>query len=243
MSNPNAIAESGCFVTTQWTQVINVIQQGNDDAAWRALVEFCERYRPAICNFFCRRGCSPGDAEDLAQAFFTSRIIEKWDQRDTFLHAAKRGPQMRFRSFLCHVLWCFLHDHWKTRTTQKAGGGACHIPLEDLEASTEGADGESFKNFGREFDRAFARELLLKAAGRSKHSRHLVAHLRQEISQEEAAQQLGLSVGAFKQAYHRFRQRLALDLHEEVANLAGPDEEEIRAELKYLMSLFAEQIA
>ena len=240
MPSSNASAGSGCFVTTQWTQVIHVIQQGNDEAAWRALVEFCERYRPAVYQFFCRRGCSPSEGEDLTQAFFTSRILEKWEQRDTFLHTAQRGPKMMFRSFLCHVLWRFLQDEWRKRSSQKAGGGVCHLPLDELEVSAAGAEGESCKGFGREFDRAFAREILQKAAGRSKHSGHLLAHLRQELTQEEAAQALGLTLGAFKQAYHRFRQRLATDLREEVAHLVGPEEEEIRAELKYLMGLFSE---
>ncbi len=229
------------YPTTQWTQIIEVIQRGDSDAAGVALGEFCERYRPAIYNFFRQRGkCSHEEAEDHTQAFFASRILEGWDRRNGFLHTAQRGEQTRFRSFLCHVLWRFLQDEWKRTAAKKAGGGVAHVPLDDLELFGGPADPRAFESFGQKFDRVFAQEIIQRAAERSKHSRHLMAHLRGEISQQEAAQELGLTENAFKQAHHRFRERLALDLWEEVGKLVGPDENEIRAELKYLMSLFAQ---
>jgi DNA-directed RNA polymerase specialized sigma24 family protein len=238
MTNPEPASLPSCFPTTQWTQLIGVIQQGDDQTAWKALAQFCELYRPAIRNFFRRRGCSPEEADDHTQAFFASRILQGWDQREGFLHTAQRGGSARFRSFLAHVLWRFLQDEWKKRTTQKAGAGVVHVPLEGLELADDRSEGEAFGSFGREFDRLFALEIIRKAAERSRHSKHLLTHLRGELTQEEAARELGLTPNAFKQAYHRFRQRLALDLWEEVARLAGPDEKEVRAEIEYLMSLF-----
>jgi DNA-directed RNA polymerase specialized sigma24 family protein len=234
---------SSCFPTTQWTQLIGVMQQGDDQTAWRALVQFCELYRPAIHNFFRRRGCSLEESDDHTQAFFASRILQGWDRREGFLHTAQRGGSVRFRSFLSHVLWRFLQDEWKRRATQKAGAGVVHVPLEGLELADDRADTEAFRSFGREFDRLFALEIIRKAAERSRHSKHLLAHLRGELTQEEGARELGLTPNAFKQAYHRFRQRLALDLWEEVSKLAGPDEKEIRSEIEYLMSLFSGSIA
>lgn len=240
MSDPKKTMSSGCFPTTQWTQIIGVIQNGSDGAAWNALSEFCERYRPAIHHFFRRRGCSHEEAEDHTQAFFTSRILERWAGRDGFLHTAQPNGDTKFRGFLCHVLWRFLQDEWKARTTIRAGGKISHIPLEDLDISKDCADGEASQRFGREFDRVLALEIIRKAAERSKHSKCLEAHLRGEISQKDAAKELGVSENTFKQAYSRFRERLAKELWEEVAKLVGPDEQEIRAEIKYLMSLFAE---
>jgi RNA polymerase sigma factor (sigma-70 family) len=240
-SERQTTATSSCFPATQWTQVINVIQEGNEAAAWAALAQFCEQYRPAIYNFFRRRGSSHEEAEDYTQAFFSGRIVEHWEKRDGFLQTAQRGGTTRFRSFLCHVLWRFLQDEWKKRSSIRAGGGVKHVPLDELELACDGAEGEAFKRFGREFDQTFAREILCRSAERSRHSSHLLAHLRGEITQEEAAQQLGLTANAFKQAYHRFRQRLAADLREEVRNLVGPDQQEVRAEIEYLMSLFMEQ--
>jgi DNA-directed RNA polymerase specialized sigma24 family protein len=240
MSDPKTEALSGCFPTTQWTQIIRVIQAGDEASAWGALADFCEGYRPAIRDFFRRRGCGPEEAEDLTQSFFETRVMKPWCQRNGFLHAARQGPETRFRCFLCQVLWRFLQDEWKRRKTLKAGGGSSFIPLEEGELAAGGAEDDAYTKFGREFDRVFALQILHRAAGSSRHSKYLVAHLRGEISQEEAAGHLGLSANAFKQAHYRFRRRLEADLREEVLKLVGPDEKEIRGELKYLMSLFDE---
>ena len=240
MSDSKAMPTSGCFPTTEWTRVITVIQQGDESAAFKALGEFCERYRPAIRNFFRRRGCSEDQAEDYTQAFFETRIVTRWAKRDGPLHIVQRDGQGLFRCFLCHVLWRFLQDEWKKQLAARAGGGVTHVPLDDLQLAEGDGEQEGFNKFGREFDREFAREIIRKAAERSRHSQYLLAHLRGEMSQEEAAGHLGLTANAFKQAYHRFRQRLAQDLWEEVSKLAGPGEKEIRAEIRYLMSLFAE---
>lgn len=240
MSGSAQLSSSGSFPTTQWTQLIGVIQNGDHQTAWPALADFCARYRPAICNFFRQRGCAPEQAEDFTQDFFASRILEKWEDRDGFLHVAHKSEGGHFRSFLCHVLWRFLQDKWKTANSRKAGGGATHIPLDGLECWKRLSDLETYESFGREFDRVFALEVIRRAAQRSKHSKYLEAHLRGEISQQEAARELGISENAFKQSYCRFRERLAKDLWEEVSKLVGPDHGETRAEISYLMSLFAE---
>lgn len=82
--------------------------------------------------------------------------------------------------------------------------------------------------------------IIEKAAARSTHSKCLMDHLRGVISQQEAADALGLSKESFKVAYHRFRQRLAKTLQEEVRIVVGPDENDIREEISYLMSVFLE---
>jgi len=232
---------SGCFPQTQWTLLIDVIQNEQGTVSLEALSQFCEAYRPAVLNFFLRRGYDREQAEDYTQSFFASRIIEKWDGRDGFLHAAQRSANRRFRSFLSHVLWRFLQDQTKARMSQKAGGSLPHVPLAEPGMPGEAVDQEALKRFGRDFDRAFALTLIQKAAGRSKHSEFLVAHLRGEISQRDAADRMTVSEGAFKKAFFDFRKRLARELWEEVCVLVGPKEEDVRAEIEYLMSLFAEQ--
>lgn len=227
-----------CFPTTQWTQVIEVIQRSDPPTAMAALNEFCERYRPAVYQFFRRKGRGHEVAEDYTQEFFTSRVLKQWDRRTGFLYTAERGEQRRFRSFLAHVLWRFLQTEWTRERSSRTGGSTPHLSLADIPPSEEPAADDDFKSFGSEFDRAFALEILQRAARRSKHSKYLLAHFFEELSQSEAARELGYSENSFKQAYHRFRERLARDLWEEVAQLAGPDENEIRAEIRYLMSLF-----
>jgi DNA-directed RNA polymerase specialized sigma24 family protein len=203
------------------------------------MAEFCKHYRPAIVSFFLRRGCRPEQAEEYTQSFFLSRVLAKWEGRSGFLHSVQQDEQKRFRSFLSRVLWCFLKDQWKAERCAKCGGDFLHIPLEEMKAS-EGGDTKAFESYGREFDRTFALEIIRRAAARSKHSRYLEAHLRGELPQQEAAQAMGISENAFKQAYHNFRKRLAKNLWDEVSRLAGPDEREIRGEIAYLMALFAD---
>lgn len=239
MRDEQTEAASGCFPTTQWTLILEAIQSGDQAAAWEALNRFCERYRPAVRNFFLRRGLNPEQAEDYTQAFFTSRIVEKWDERDGFLHSVERRGNDKFRSFLSHVLWRFLQDEQRKQRAAKAGGQVEHISLSDPESRIGEICGESFEGFGREFDRVLALEIIQRAVSHSKHSKHHEAHLRGDMSQAEAAKELGMEENAFKQAHHRFRERLARDIWEEVSKLSGPDEAETRAEIRYLMSLFA----
>jgi DNA-directed RNA polymerase specialized sigma24 family protein len=224
---------SGSFPTTQWTLILEVMKVGDPAAALNALGSFCECYRPAIRNFFLRRGLSREQAEDFTQSFFTSRVFEKWETRESFLHNVERREASKFRSFLSHVLWRFLQDEWR-----KSDRNAAHVSLSDPEFPVEEICGNTFENFGREFDRVLALDIIQKAACRSKNSRHHLAHLQGEISQAQAAKELGMLENTFKQAHFRFRERLARDLWDEVSRMSGPNEVEVREEIRYLMSLF-----
>lgn len=236
----NTASLSGCFPTTQWTVVLNVIQQGDAVAASAALEDFCAQYRPAIRNFFVRRGVDPDQAEEYTQNFFVQRILKPWAGRDGFLHTAERRAGGKFRGFLSHVLWLHLHDEWRRKSAVTTGGRTEKISLSDPDLRMEELCGVSYETFGRELDRELALEIIRKAAARSRHSKYHEAHLRGEMTQAEAAQELGMKENAFKVAHHRFQERLSRDIWAEVSNLVGPDETEVRAEIAYLMSLFAE---
>ena len=240
MADGTANQAAGRYPTTMWTQVIDVIQKGDGDLAWAALSEFCQSYRPAVLSFFRRHSSSPEQAEDYTQAFFESRILKRWEDRAGFLHSVERTEGGRFRAFLAHVLWRFLQDEWKKDSSQRGGKAIPHVPWDELQEGGAGGVTAPSAAFGREFDQAFALEIIQKAARRSRHSQHLMAHLQGELSQVEAAAALGLSANAFKAAYFRFRERLAEDLREEVQRLVGVDAGEVRAEILHLMSLFAD---
>ncbi len=240
MGDDNLSTAPQCFPTTQWTLVLNVIQRDDGAAATDALGTFCERYRQAIRNFFLRKGVKPDRAEDYTQLFFTEKILKRWNGRDGFLHTARRIESCRFRSFLSHVLWRFLQDQWGKERAITTGGQAAHVSLSDPELHLDETIPGTYEVFGREFDRELALEIIRKAAARSRHSKYHEAHLRGEMTQAEAARELGMQENAFKVAHHRFRERLARDLWAEVSRLVGPDEAEVRAEIAYLMSLFAE---
>jgi DNA-directed RNA polymerase specialized sigma24 family protein len=149
----------------------------------------------------------------------------------------ERKEQSKFRTFLANAMRWFLMDHWKGRRTIKAGGdekiGSLDAFLEDGGAVAAANKDE----FGHEFDLAFALHLLNLASNRFKHAEQLEAHLRGKISQKQAAEELGMSENSFRQAYMRFRERLAQSWRAEISKVVGPDEKEIRAEMQYLMAL------
>src|SRR6185503_772772 len=100
----------GPSTSTLWTQVIEVIQHEDGESAARALNDFCAHYRPVIVGFFRQRQWREDQAEDLAQEFFSSRVVASIDSRDGFLHRARRGEPGSFRRFLASVLWHFHYD-------------------------------------------------------------------------------------------------------------------------------------
>jgi DNA-directed RNA polymerase specialized sigma24 family protein len=233
------------FPTTQWTLIINAIQKGDEPTAQAALAAFCRGYRRAVYNFFRRRGCNHEDADDHTHNFFTSRVFERWDDRDGMLHTVQRDEQRKFRTFLANRLWWFLKDEWTKQRTQRAGGALARIPLEDLDKSGEGADLSASKLVGRDFDRALAVETITKAVQRATRSKSFLSYFVSEhagkgVSQEAAAKELDMTIGAFKKNYYEFRQRLRKDLFKEVGRYAGPDKREIETEIKYLIALFVE---
>lgn len=233
------------FPTTEWTSIINAIQNGDEPTARAALTAFCQGYRPAIYNFFRRRGCNHEDADDHTQNFFRSRVFERWGDRDGLLHTVEREENRLFRTFLATRLCWFLKDEWTRQRTQKAGGSLARIPLDNLDKSGEGADLSAARLVGQDFDRAFAVETITKAVQRSTRSKSflsyfVVEHTGKGMSQQEAAGELGMTVGAFKKNYHEFRQRLREELFKEVGKYAGPDKSEIEAEIKYLIALYSE---
>ena len=240
MKPQDSTPSAGCFPTTEWTVLLDVIQKGDSASAAAALEDFCERYRPAIRNFFVRRGVDADQAEDYTQNFFVQRILSPWEGREGFLHKAERRAAGKFRGFLCHLLWLHLQDEWRRKSAACRGGQMQPISLSGPDFPVEELCGISYETFGRDFDRQLALEVIRKAAARSRHSKYHEAHLRGEMTQAEAARELGMQENAFKVAHHRFRERLARDIWAEVASLAGPEEADIRAEIAYLMSLFAE---
>jgi len=126
------------------------------------------------------------------RCFSTEKILKRWDDRDSFLHMARRIESCRFRGFLSHVLWRFLQDQWGKEKAVTTGGQTAHVSLSDPELHADEIIPGTYEVFGREFDRVFALEVIRKAANHSKHSKFHMAHLRREITQAEAAKELGM---------------------------------------------------
>lgn len=225
--------------STMWTQVIEVIQNGDPSAAARALEAFCRSYHPVIVSFFGQRGCTPEDAEDYAQEFFSSSILDPLEARKSLIHRADRQRNGRFRPYLFQALRNFYVEKLRQRLRQRTGGAAQHVTVEDQELSE---DGEAARRMERRFDRTLALEVIQRAASQATRSRQFLACLRGEMSQREAAQQLDLTEGAFKVAYHRFRRDFPQKLRDEVAKLVvETDPAAVEEEIRYLMDLFSRE--
>jgi len=224
-----------------WTQVIEVIQQGDPVATARALEEFCRSYHPVIVSFFQQRGCGPEDAEDFAQEFFEGDIISQMEARKSLIHRADRQRNGRFRPYLFTALKNFYTEKVRQRFRKKSGGGVQHVPVETHEVSE---NGDAAQRMERGFDRALALEVIQRAARHATRSEQYLACLRGELSQREAAAQLDISENTFKQGYFRFRNDLPRHLRDEVAKLvAEADPAALEDEIRYLMKLFSAETA
>ena len=236
-NNPSLDGEPTKFPVTQWTSIIEVIQKGDDEVAWKALGDFCESYRRAVYNFFRRRNVSHEDAEEYTQEFFLTRIHKRWDVREGFLFKAHRTHKGKFRCFLSTALRRFLIDKWRESGRMPSEVGDPDSILATLELARD----EESVGFEHQLDREVALETIRKAAGRSTHSAYHLAHFRGAMTQAEAAKELRITENAFKQSYARFRESFPHNLREEVKKLVGPEKGEVEAEIKHLMAAFSRQ--
>jgi len=228
---------NGSFPTTQWTLVVNAIQKGDHAVAEAALNRFCEKYRPAIVNFFRRRGSTPEQAEDYAQEFFLTKVHKLWEDRSGFLFNVQQDKTKRFRSFLATALHYFLIDQWRKRKApQHLGASVDDHPDSTSAAGTDGT--EESEKIQHEVDRALALQTIRDAIKKAQPSPYHVKFFNGEISQKEAAAALNQSEDAFTQSYKRFRQRLRDELRLAVAEMIH-DEEDTDSEIKYFLSIFA----
>ena len=223
------------FLTTQWG-LITASAQGSAEA--RAALEGLYRaYCHPVYTFIRRRGYSRPDAQDLTQDFFI-HLLEKG-------MLGRADPERgRFRSFLLGALDHFL-AHAAERARAKKRAGACQwVFLDDEAAETryQLAAPESM-TADKLFDARWAAALIeaalarlraeLDSAGKGRLLDVLQGLLLggADRSYQQAADALGLSLGALKTAVHRLRNRYRALLREEVARTVtrpGDVEEELR---------------
>lgn len=206
--------------------------------AERAMDELCQRYWPALQRFAIGLGCSPHDADDMAQGFFL-KIIEK----DLFNRADPlRG---KFRTFLITAFRRHMQDVWSGANAAKRGGDAEVVSYET--APDEGGDGPDDALFDREWARQVMELSLDRLQARYTKDDQggvfevLRPHLTGDLPEggiAELADRLEISDGAAKVALHRIRKRFAEELRAEVAETLG-EEDSIEDELRYLMSAIA----
>jgi RNA polymerase sigma-70 factor (ECF subfamily) len=165
----------------------------------------------------------------------------------------ERADRMRgrFRSFLLGALARFLADAADKREALKRGGAQVHFDWASAEAGN-GHEVSCPPEIAQVFDREWALTMLECALARvrEEYSRqrpqHVFAVLQRFLpgsarppSYEEAAQQLGVSLGALRSEVHRLRGRLRMLLREEVAQTVSAPHE-IEPEMGHLRRVLME---
>lgn len=211
-SNHELSPPAHAFVTTQWTRVLEA--RGDSSDAKAALSDLCAAYYAPVFAFVRRNSPDENAARDLTQEFFARLLTAR---------TLKADPQRgRFRSYLLAAVKNFLADMRDHANAAKRGGGSVPMPLEagtDTSPGLEVAD-EHAPSPDREFDRKWALTVLDRAlavlasehaeADEKKQFEALKPWLtgdNENLSQADAARQLGCSETTVKVAIHRLRKR------------------------------------
>ena len=242
---PPARPSEAWFVTTHWTVVLSAQHAGTARSA-EALDTLCRAYWYPLYAYVRRQGHAPHDAQDLTQEFFARLLRRGW------LDPVALGKG-KFRTFLLVVLKRFLADEWDRARAAKRGGGHTLFSLDAATAEERyRLEPVSALSAERIYERRWALTLLdhtmarlegeFATTGKAEEFDRLKAFLtaaKGEISYPDTAAALGLSEAATRQAVHRLRRRFRQLFREEIAHtVSSPDE--IDAEIRHLMGLFAE---
>jgi DNA-directed RNA polymerase specialized sigma24 family protein len=222
------------FPNTQWTELAQATLHG-DEAGRAALDAMCRSYWEPVRKYILQRGWPPHEAPDLAQSFFLF-FMEKG-----MLHRAER-ERGRFRGFLQGVLNNFLLSERDRRRAQKRGSGQETVELDENTLATDSAA-------EREFDRQWALAIMQAAlqrvaaectAKRGEGAFEVLAVFiggkGEFIPQEQAAERLGMAVGAFRSEVFTWRQKLREQLRAEVRRTVSAPHE-VEEEMNYLWQL------
>ena len=239
-NNPQT-AEPAAFFTTRWTMVMRA--RGDEPEARAALSDLSEAYWTPVFRFLHREGRNEDESRELAQEFFARLLsrggIEKVDP--------EKG---RFRSYLLGALKHFLSDRKRAEGRQKRGGDAV---VESIDSGgPETSPGMQLPDPSAAvpdayFDHQWALAVMerglqtvqsdFEEGGKGKQFELLKPWLigdTENLSQGEAAEELGISTGAVKVAVHRLRQRFREAIQSEITQTVDSPEE-VSAELRYLI--------
>ncbi len=218
------------FATTQWSIVLAAGGR-EKKLAGDALARLCESYWYPLYAYIRQRIPHVHEAQDLTQAFFVYLL-----DKQTIAHAdPNRG---RFRAFLLTALKNFLANEWDKARAAKRGGERSPLSL-DLYCGESKFQIELSHDLTPErlYERRWVLTLLdqvleslrseLIQAGKEDHFEIFKGAITQEATAEDydkAAQALGLSPAAAKQAAYRLRKRYRELFRAEVARTLGADE-------------------
>lgn len=232
------------FGETAWSVVL-AAGNGSTPQARQALAELCRIYWPPVYGYLRRRGYNRDDAQDLTQNFFQHVV-----QEDTLRRASpSRG---RFRSFLLGALTRCLADEQAHLRAAKRGGKAEFISMDQVAAeelhherlTSELTPAESLDArwagvlLARALDKVRAE---FSADGKAETFEALSPFLageKPDVSYQEVATKMKLSLGAVKTNIHRLRRQFASAVRSEVMQTVGAPHE-VDDELRQLRAVFA----
>ncbi len=234
---------AGRFADTRWSLVLRAAD-GDDSLDRRhALEALCTTYWPPLYAWLRSGGHSPEDAEDLVQTLFVHLL--------TGASLARIGPERgKFRTFLLAMLKNLAVDQFRRKSAAKRGAGeVISLDLSEAEAYLAVTDGSLPADTA--FDRNWARTLVAaavedlratyRAAGREALFDALQPHVFGHGERGDYArvgEELGLSRSAVTMSVMRMRERMGELIMQRVADTV-PDAEDVREEMRYLLSLFA----
>lgn len=239
-----ALRPDATFPTTHWSAVLTAREKSSSQAQ-RALTELCQTYWYPLYVYIRRRGNNPVEAEDLTQSFF-ERLLEK-----DYLSDLTPGMG-RFRSFLLTAVKHFLANEWDRSQTQRRGGGATLVSLDEQEAERR-YQLELVENVTPEtlFEQRWALTVLERVLARLREEfvagnkadlfEQLKGFLSADLpsgSYRQAAANTGLKEGTVKVAVHRLRRRYGDLLRAEIAQTIA-DPAEVESELRHLISVLS----
>jgi RNA polymerase sigma-70 factor (ECF subfamily) len=235
MTPPATTHTPAAFVTTQWTRVLEA--RGDSPEARAALSDLCAAYYAPVFAFIRHNTPDEDAARDRTQEFF-ARLLSRQSL------GAVNPERGRFRSYLLGAVKHFLADSRQREQRLKRGGGQQH---ESIEPGTDTSPGLQLPDAhapgpDREFDRKWALTVLDRAlaaleaehqaAGKADQFETLKPWLTgdtENLSQADAARQLGLNESAVKVAIHRlrrgFRETIKAEIGQTLSDRSQVDEE------------------
>ena len=248
MSNGEAFSKNPQFATTHWN-IVKAVGGEDEVAAKSALEKLCRTYWYPIYTFVRFQGHNADEAADLTQAFFAD-LLERENLKAV-------DPKFgKFRSFLLAAAKNFIANHWKRAKAIKRGGqvviSSFDLSNADSRYRETNADidpASKEKTPDQLFERQWAETLLqqvnerLRIEFESRGKAHQFQRLEiflagksDEATQQQVADELGMTEVAIKVAVHRMRRRFGEILREEIGHtLENPVE--IDLEISHLFEV------
>jgi len=222
------------FPETRWT----LIQRARGPEK-EGLEEWFRGYWRPVRDYIQAQGSNEEEAGELAQQFF-EKFMEKGAER--MLPEKLSGV---FRAYLKRSVKNFLNDVWRARQTKKRGGGQELLEVNDeiLESSDVSPDVA--------FEQGWVLTLLerasvnlekeMEAAGKGHFFGKVVGLLDgrdESVDREALASELEMTVGAFRAALYRLRQRFRFLVEEELRETVET-RAEFEEEVRYLLTVWS----